>query len=322
MDTGNVTCFTRNIAEASVVPVSGEGFYQLCRYEVRGQSFLWHMVRYMMAVLYMVGDGAEEPEAAARLLDMSLYPQKPHFMMAPDAPLVLHDCLYDRLDFQWQPENLWRLQAHLEAQWEEATLRAARLMNAVNYLADTRVRRRDVHALLDRRLRTAIGSNNFHTKDGAKLAAAELERLARAGADDASAPAAAAAAAAVPAAVAAAAAAAAAAPAAAEETGAGAAAAASEMGEGAPEDSMTWGEALLRMRAVGFSPEQPVKKHVPLSERVLDKSYEERVAGMNAGTSKHGRLERHMALQQQLGEEGAKKFYQLKFAQGSVASDN
>jgi hypothetical protein len=34
----------------------------------------------MMAVLYMVGDGLEEPDAAGALLDMSQYPQKPHFM--------------------------------------------------------------------------------------------------------------------------------------------------------------------------------------------------------------------------------------------------
>lgn len=54
----------------------------------------------------------------------------------------------------------------------------------------------------------------------------------------------------------------------------------------------------LTRRAVGFSPEQPVRRHVPLSQRVLDKSYDERVAGMSEGTSKHGRLERHMAKKQ------------------------
>jgi hypothetical protein len=31
-------------------------------------------------------------------------------VQALDTPLVLHDCIYDRLDFQWLPENLWRVQ--------------------------------------------------------------------------------------------------------------------------------------------------------------------------------------------------------------------
>jgi hypothetical protein len=33
----------------------------------------------MMAVLYMVGDGLEEPLQAKRLLDLELFPKKPHF---------------------------------------------------------------------------------------------------------------------------------------------------------------------------------------------------------------------------------------------------
>jgi hypothetical protein len=148
---------------------------------------------------------------------------------------VLHDCLYERLDFQWQPENLWRLQvrlwsryyalrstpqswsvvdhalrlacyllswlltpvawralvmrvitaptysvhpsfpwhqccvrclrtqATLEAQWDEATLKAARLMNALEYLAETPVRQRDVAALLRDRVRSASGHANVST---------------------------------------------------------------------------------------------------------------------------------------------------------------
>jgi tRNA U38,U39,U40 pseudouridine synthase TruA len=40
-------------------------------------------VRYMMAVLYMVGDGLEEPLQAKRLLDLELFPKKPHFAKVP-----------------------------------------------------------------------------------------------------------------------------------------------------------------------------------------------------------------------------------------------
>jgi hypothetical protein len=53
---------------------------------------------------------------------------------------------------------LWHvLQAHLEAQWEEATLRATRVMNALEFIAEAPVRRCDVRDMLEKRARSATG---------------------------------------------------------------------------------------------------------------------------------------------------------------------
>jgi hypothetical protein len=49
------------------------------------------------------------------------------------------------------------VQAHLEAQWEEATLRATRVMNALEFIAEAPVRRCDVRDMLDKRARSATG---------------------------------------------------------------------------------------------------------------------------------------------------------------------
>lgn len=73
---------------------------------IHGSAFLWHQVRCMAAVLFLVGQGLEEPEIVDRLLDISKTPGRPHYAMADDAPLVLWDCVFPedgdgRSGLQW-----------------------------------------------------------------------------------------------------------------------------------------------------------------------------------------------------------------------------
>jgi tRNA pseudouridine38/39 synthase len=64
-------------------------------FEVHGSAFLWHQVRCMVAVLFLVGQGLEEPEVVDRLLDMKNNPRRPMYEMADDGPLVLWDCVFE-----------------------------------------------------------------------------------------------------------------------------------------------------------------------------------------------------------------------------------
>lgn len=61
---------------------------------IHGSAFLWHQVRCMAAILFLVGQGLESPEIIDRLLDISKTPGRPHYAMADDAPLVLWDCVF------------------------------------------------------------------------------------------------------------------------------------------------------------------------------------------------------------------------------------
>ncbi|KAI4112848.1 MAG: hypothetical protein LQ338_008264 [Usnochroma carphineum] len=63
-------------------------------FEVRGSGFLWHQVRHMVAVLFLVGQGLEKPSLIDNLLDSEKTPQKPLYDMADAAPLVLEDCKF------------------------------------------------------------------------------------------------------------------------------------------------------------------------------------------------------------------------------------
>ncbi|EXJ75408.1 uncharacterized protein A1O5_02104 [Cladophialophora psammophila CBS 110553] len=69
----------------------GPKVYTFC---VHGTAFLWHQVRCMAAILFLVGQGLEEPSIIDELLDIEKNPGRPMYEMADDAPLVLWDCIY------------------------------------------------------------------------------------------------------------------------------------------------------------------------------------------------------------------------------------
>lgn len=65
-------------------------------FHVRGSAFLWHQIRCMVAVLFLVGQGLEAPSVVSALLDTAAHPRRPNYVLAEDAPLVLWDCLFGR----------------------------------------------------------------------------------------------------------------------------------------------------------------------------------------------------------------------------------
>ncbi|KAJ1126210.1 hypothetical protein NDU88_004618 [Pleurodeles waltl] len=101
MDVANgVTNFQRTILSAKVVPVTGDvGPFQLHKFEVTGQAFLYHQVRCMVAILFLIGQRLEEPNIIDELLNVEKNPCKPQYSMAVEFPLVLYDCKFE--DVQW-----------------------------------------------------------------------------------------------------------------------------------------------------------------------------------------------------------------------------
>ena len=69
---------------------------KLFSFELHGSAFLWHQVRHMVAILFLIGQGLEPPSLVDDLLDISKTPCKPQYEMADDAPLVLWDCIFPR----------------------------------------------------------------------------------------------------------------------------------------------------------------------------------------------------------------------------------
>mmetsp|Transcript_9879 Transcript_9879/g.21335 ORF Transcript_9879/g.21335 Transcript_9879/m.21335 type:complete len:680 (+) Transcript_9879:261-2300(+) len=115
-------------------------YHDTCHFEIIGQAFLWHQIRCIVSVLFMVGKGLESPDIVDHLLDVQTNPGKPSYPMADELPLVLHRCSYggtdggDRVPFRRSVRDLWRVACDLEKRWEEMTLAAARLRDGLDSL--------------------------------------------------------------------------------------------------------------------------------------------------------------------------------------------
>ena len=104
---------------------------QICYFEIKGQAFLWHQIRCIASLLFMVGKRLESPQIIRELLDIEKNPGKPCYPFAPDLPLVLHRCEYGNLRFGHSVQNLWRASCDLESKWEDLVLAAERLKNGL-----------------------------------------------------------------------------------------------------------------------------------------------------------------------------------------------
>ncbi|KAG0652676.1 tRNA-uridine isomerase 3 [Hyphodiscus hymeniophilus] len=67
-------------------------------FTLHGSAFLWHQVRHMVAILFLVGQGLEKPSIVTELLDIEKTPRRPGYEMAQDTPLVLWDCIFPHED--------------------------------------------------------------------------------------------------------------------------------------------------------------------------------------------------------------------------------
>ncbi len=148
LDIANVSNFEREIFSAEILLFQqnkdneAESVYML---QISGIAFLWHMVRCIMAVLFLIGEQKEVPEVILSLFDIDTYPGKPSYSMALDLPLVLFHCGFDRLRIYSTPKTLWQLTGHYQALYEEHLLFAMRALNAIQAI-QTRymVRRNDL----------------------------------------------------------------------------------------------------------------------------------------------------------------------------------
>jgi len=78
-------------------------------FSLNGSAFLWHQVRHMVGVLFLVGQGLEKPSIVSELLDAQKNPRRPTYEMATDTPLVLWDCIFPQAD---DPERKDFIQWH------------------------------------------------------------------------------------------------------------------------------------------------------------------------------------------------------------------
>ncbi|RKF64044.1 putative pseudouridylate synthase 3 [Erysiphe neolycopersici] len=119
--------FVRRIYHADIEEVSetsstleflNSASFQLSKYDsnskcpkvyafvLHGSAFLWHQVRHMMAILFLVGQGLEDASIITELLNVEKNPRRPTYQMAAETPLVLWDCIFAHEDDTERSEKL------------------------------------------------------------------------------------------------------------------------------------------------------------------------------------------------------------------------
>ncbi|XP_043698137.1 tRNA pseudouridine(38/39) synthase isoform X1 [Telopea speciosissima] len=126
MDAVNVHNYRRNILSFEVSSCNERSEDdQIWAMTIKGSSFLWHQVRCMVAVLFMIGQGLESPSVIDILLDTSKTPRKPQYTMAPELPLILYSCEFRDLSFVCSPDAQKAVYEHLKHECQSYRLKAS-----------------------------------------------------------------------------------------------------------------------------------------------------------------------------------------------------
>lgn len=80
MDVGNgVVSFQRTIINAAIDKckdsTNANSEYDMYQVTITSQAFLWHQIRCIMAVIFLIGQGKERPEIIKELLDIKKNPR-------------------------------------------------------------------------------------------------------------------------------------------------------------------------------------------------------------------------------------------------------
>uniref|UniRef100_A0A8C5QE85 Pseudouridine synthase 3 n=1 Tax=Leptobrachium leishanense TaxID=445787 RepID=A0A8C5QE85_9ANUR len=139
MDVANgVLNFTRTVLSATVGPVPelpGDGGpFQLYQLQITGLAFLYHQVRCIMGVLFLIGQGKEEPDVIRELLDVKRNPCKPQYNMAVELPLVLYDCQFDDVQWVMEKDTQSAVVSHLQRLWTREAVKTQILYMALGSL--------------------------------------------------------------------------------------------------------------------------------------------------------------------------------------------
>ncbi|RAL45722.1 hypothetical protein DM860_009586 [Cuscuta australis] len=132
MDAANVHNYKRHIISFQMFPCNeSSGSDQLWVMKIQGSAFLWHQIRCMVAVLFMIGQGVESPNVIDLLLDTEMTPRKPQYIMAPEIPLVLQCCEFEGVRFICSTDAKQTLREHFEREYLSYKMQAAIFQEAL-----------------------------------------------------------------------------------------------------------------------------------------------------------------------------------------------
>ncbi|KAJ3700036.1 hypothetical protein LUZ61_003741 [Rhynchospora tenuis] len=138
MDAANVRNYRRHITSFDIFYTNQRSNDdELWEMRIRGSAFLWHQVRCMVAVLFMIGQGFESPDIIDTLLDTNKIQRKPQYNMAPELPLILRSCQFKDVRFSCSSGANHALVEHLRNEYHSYVLQAAIFHEALDCLCSS-----------------------------------------------------------------------------------------------------------------------------------------------------------------------------------------
>ncbi|KAF7297195.1 tRNA pseudouridine synthase 3 [Mycena indigotica] len=111
-----LTEYRRHITRADISGTDSNGMHV---FDLIGSAFLYHQVRHIMAILFLVGAGLEKPSIVPTLLNVTsnaekvigeaelpVLDTKPEYQMADGLPLMLYACHYPEGLLDWQTDTV------------------------------------------------------------------------------------------------------------------------------------------------------------------------------------------------------------------------
>jgi len=139
MDVNNgVTNYGRRIEEISVICDSQEGAeegpYDICQLIIKSNAFLWHQIRCVVSVLFLVGQGLEDPSVVTKLLDVDSMPQRPQYSISSEIPLNLFDCQYPGVNWIHDKVAVEFVLKNFQTLWTKHAVKSAMLRASLQQL--------------------------------------------------------------------------------------------------------------------------------------------------------------------------------------------
>ena len=129
MDVMSVSHFTREIKRLRIhVALKGpenRPDLDMLYLELCGNAFLWHQVRCIAAVLFMVGTGKEKPSIVDDMLNVNKVPGRPPYVYASELPLMLYESAYEvPLEFLYSKKAFGIVTKKVERMYDRLAVKA------------------------------------------------------------------------------------------------------------------------------------------------------------------------------------------------------
>lgn len=111
----------KTITQISETTEDSDNHYLFYQIVIVGHAFLYHQIRCIMTIVFLVGTKKESPDVIRELLNVKNCPAQPNYNRASPMPLCLFDCKYDLDDMPqgWihNLEAMFNLRKQLKRLW-------------------------------------------------------------------------------------------------------------------------------------------------------------------------------------------------------------